>query len=185
MHMTSQWRWLYHADDEQLLIKLAEGLVHPAPFKASRLVPLKPMDEPFSLEDATNFQTLFDQLEASDLVNPQIAFTAALNHTIYQRFGRPQMPQSWYFQTAEEHYVSDATTLTVGTLVRLNSGLAESVCAVVSSDGEFAECMVLAESFPLSDIKTLPQYDVIKVMFNRIQPLNAQQKPSTSYLRHA
>src|SRR5690606_606652 len=101
VHMTSQWRWLYHADDEQLLIKLAEGLVHPAPFKASRLVPLKPMDEPFSLEDATNFQTLFDQLEASDLVSPQIAFTAALNHTIYQRFGRPQMPQSWYFQTAE------------------------------------------------------------------------------------
>ena len=186
MHTTSQWRWRYDADNEQLMIQLSEGVVHCAPYKASRLIPLKAMDEPFSLDDATTFQTLFDALEASQRFSPQVILAAALNHTIYQRFGRPQMPQSWYFQTAEEnHQIADNTTLEIGELVRLNSGLAEASCAVVNCEGEFVECMVLADSFPLSDIKHLAQYEVIKVMLNRLQPLHEQRDLSADYLRHA
>ncbi|RUO61192.1 cell division protein ZapC [Pseudidiomarina marina] len=182
MHATSQWRWVYDPDQQQLQIELEQGLIHIAPYKASRLVPLHAMNAAFSMEDAATFQSFYDALEASQRLSPNVMFEAALNHTIYQRYGRPQMPQSWYFQTAEVALDHEPE---VGLLVRLNSGLADVLCAVCSIEGEFVECMVLAELFPLSDIKSLRQFDVIKVMPNRLQPAFNQSKSTTETLRQA
>src|SRR5690606_39225278 len=114
-----------------------------------RLVPLHAMRAAFSTDDATQFQDFCEALENSGLISAQIAFEASLNYLIFSRYGRPQMPQSWYFQTAEHTRASVA----LGQLVALNSGLAERVCVVTSVDGEFVECMVLGGDFPLSDIK--------------------------------
>ncbi|WP_164876783.1 cell division protein ZapC domain-containing protein [Pseudidiomarina gelatinasegens] len=182
MHATQQWRWVYDPDQQQLQIELEQGLVHTAPYKASRLVPLHALNAAFSTEDAANFQSFFDALDEHHRLSPQTILEAALNHTIYQKFGRPQMPQSWYFQTAD---VTPSYPLTVGTLVRLNSGLADVLCAICTTDGEFVECMVLADKFPLSDIKTLNQYDVIKVMPNRLQSAFADTHQQPDNLRQA
>jgi len=45
--------------------------------------------------------------------------------------------------------------------------------------------MVLAELFPLSDIKSLRQFDVIKVMPNRLQPAFSQSKSTSETRRQA
>jgi cell division protein ZapC len=182
VHTTSQWRWIYDPEQQQLQIELEQGVFHDAPYKPSKLVPLHAMNAAFSMEDAATFQGFFDVLEASNCLSPTVILAAALNHTIYQRFGRPQMPQSWYFQTAE-HPLDSA--LEIGTLVRLNSGLADVLCAISSIEGEFVECLVLAEEFPLSDIKVLRQFDVIKVMPNRLQPALSQSQSTTETLRQA
>src|SRR5690554_3168593 len=140
------------------------------------------MNAAFTTDDAGQFQEFFDTLSAHHEFSPQLVLEAALNHTIYQRFGRPQMPQSWYFQTADDvpNY-----PLNIGSLVRLNSGLANVLCAICSIDGEFVECMVLADSFPLSDIKTLNQFDVIKVMPNRLQSALPDTQQTPTHLRQA
>lgn len=182
MHATSQWRWIYDPEQQLLQIELEQGVFHNAPYKASKLVPLHAMNAAFSMEDADAFQCFFDALEATNRLSPTIILEASLNHTIYQRFGRPQMPQSWYFQTAERPLEDK---LEIGSLVRLNSGLADVLCAISTIDGEFVECLVLAEEFPLSDIKTLRQYDVIKVMPNRLQPAFSQSQSTPATLRQA
>lgn len=182
MHAIAQWHWVYDPDQQQLQIELEQGIVHTAPYKSSRLVPLHAMRAAFSTEDAEQFQSFYDALESSGIVAAQTALEASLNHLIFSRYGRPQMPQSWYFQSAEKAPIS----LAVGQLVSLNSGMAESICAVTSTDGEFVECMVLSSEFPLSDIKTLRQFDVIKVMPNRLQALHESHQSSTdSHLKQA
>lgn len=182
MQATAQWHWVYNPDNQKLQIELEEGVVHTAPYKSSRLVPLHAMHAALSTEDALQFQSFYDALENSGHINANVALEASLNHLIFARFGRPQMPQSWYFQVAENIPESVA----VGQLVSLNSGLAEAVCAITAVEGEFIECMVLSGEFPLSDIKTLHQYDVIKVMPNRLQELfkSTDQRP-TSHLKQA
>jgi cell division protein ZapC len=182
VHAIAQWHWVYDPEQQQLQIELEQGIVHSAPYKSSRLVPLHAMRAAFSTDDAEQFQSFYDALESSGIVAAQTALEASLNYLIFSRYGRPQMPQSWYFQTAEHA----PTSLEVGQLVSLNSGMAESICAITSTDGEFVECMVLGGDFPLSDIKTLRQFDVIKVMPNRLQALHESHENSTdSHLKQA
>lgn len=182
MHAIAQWHWVYDPEHSKLHIELADGLVHTAPYKSSRLVPLHAMRAAFATEDAALFQSFYDALEQTGIVAAQTALEASLNYLIITRYGRPQMPQSWYFQTAQQ--VPDA--IEVGQVVTLNSGLSEANCVVTACDGEFVECMVLAEAFSLSDIKTLQQYDVIKVMPNRLQRTqDAQKSGDTSHLKLA
>src|SRR5690554_2537913 len=136
----------------------------------------------FSTEDAEQFQLFYDALENSGHISAKIAVEASLNYLIFTRFGRPQMPQSWYFQVTD----NAPESMTVGQLVSLNSGLAEALCAVTSAEGEFIECMVLSGEFPLSDIKTLHQYEVIKVMPNRLQSLiKTADKQPDNHLKQA
>lgn len=182
MHATAHWHWVYDPDQQQLSIELEQGIVHTAPYKSSRLVPLHAMREAFSTEDAAQFQQFYDALELAGRFPASTMLEAALNFLIFTRFGRPQMPQSWYFQTAEQAPDSFA----IGQLVSLNSGLVEAVCAITAADGEFIECMVLSGDFPLSDIKTLRQFDVVKVMPNRLQSLaKGSDSDSTTHLKLA
>lgn len=181
MQASKQWRWFYQPE-QQLKIILDNDLEHVAPFKASRLVPLQPMDEAFSTEDALHFQKFYEGLAEYPFLAAELRFQASLNHVIYQRFGRPQMPQSWYFQCAEPTL---AEIPEIASLVNLNSGLENALCAVCGDTDEFVECMVLSKSFALSEIKTLAQFDVIKVMPNRLQALNTAGQLPTMDLRQA
>lgn len=181
MQATKEWRWVYEPE-QQLKVILNNELEHIAPFKAARLVPLHPINEAFSTEDALNFQNLYEGLERYEEVPPLLRFQASLNHVIFQRFGRPQMPQSWYFQCAEQPL---AEVPEVGQLVNLNSGLAEALCVICATTTDFIECMVLSDSFPLSEIKELAQFEVIKVMPNRLQSIGTEQQQSSIDIRQA
>ncbi len=174
MQISQEWQWRFEPEQEQLMIELGDGLTHPSPYKNSRLIPIhKAFHEPLSLEDALLFQEFTELLEQGIELSPTDVLQAGLNCLIIEKYGRPQMPQSWYFQTAQEGYeYSVENPPKLGEVVELNSGLATAKCAITHIDSEFVECMVLGTEFPLSDIKTLNQFDVIKVMFNRIQSLH-------------
>lgn len=166
MQASSAWRWVYNPEQQQLSIELGDGLSHLCPYKASRLAPLYAMNAAFTLEDAQAFQTVYDGLHAFDRWSPMVIMQAALNHAILQRFGRPQMPQSWHFQQSEQQTL---TAFEVGTPICLNSGFANAEFVLVTADDEFAECMLLESSMALSEIKQIRQFDVIKVLHNRLQ----------------
>ncbi|RUO41077.1 cell division protein [Pseudidiomarina aestuarii] len=166
MQASSAWRWVYNPEQQQLSIELGDGLSHPCPYKTSRLAPLYAMNAAFTLEDAQAFQTIYDALHALDRWSPMLIMQAALNNAILQRFGRPQMPQSWHFQQAEDTVFDQ---FEAGVPVCLNSGFANAEFVLLAADDEFAECMLLDESMALSEIKEIRQFDVIKVLHNRMQ----------------
>lgn len=125
----------------------------------------------------------YDVLSAYELWDPMLLTQAALNRTILERFGRPQMPQSWYFQSATE---APNYQLDVGALVELNSGLENALFAIIAIDDEFAECMLLVSSMTLSEVKQIQQFDSVKVLRNRLQPSHyLQLNVNDEHLRHA
>ncbi|CAB0149968.1 Cell division protein ZapC [Pseudidiomarina piscicola] len=183
MHASQHWRWLYDSEQKQLIVELDHGLVHKCPYKASRLIPLQPMQAAFTTDDASCFQEFYDILSAYELWDPMLLTQAAINRTILEHFGRPQMPQSWYFQSCE---VPPNYSLDTGALVELNSGTEKGIFAIMNGDDEFAECMLLSPSMALSDVKTLQQYDSVKVLRNRLQPSHyLQLQLDDDHLRHA
>ncbi len=167
MQASQNWRWVITPDDMQLRILLDDQQQHTCPYKTSRLVPLGPLNACFSVADAEAYEQFSEALASSNILDPEVVVAATLNYLIISHFGRPQMPQSWYFQQQEAaiHY-----PLHVGSLVELNSGLASATFALINHSDDVSECMLLDASMSLSDIKTLRQFDVIKVLNNRLQP---------------
>lgn len=183
MHASQHWRWIFDPETQQLSVELDHGLVHKCPYKPSRLIPMNPLHAAFTMEDAECFQEFYDVLSAYELWDPMLLTQAALNRTILERFGRPQMPQSWYFQSATE---APNYQLDVGALVELNSGLENALFAIIAIDDEFAECMLLVSSMTLSEVKQIQQFDSVKVLRNRLQPSHyLQLNVNDEHLRHA
>lgn len=166
MQASQNWRWVFNPESQQLSIELGDGLVHSCPYKASKLIAMHAMNAAFNLEDAVEFQEMFDVLSGYDRWAPTQIAQVALNHTIFRRFGRPQMPQSWHFQQQTQ---APDYHLQKGALVELNSGLTSSTFVILGIEGEFAECMLLDKRMELSEIKSLSEFDVVKVLTNRLQ----------------
>lgn len=167
MQASQNWRWVVDPRDSQLRVVLDNQCEHLCPYKTSRLVPIGPLNASFSVADAEAFEQFSEALNHSQTLSAELILAASLNYLIISHFGRPQMPQSWYFQQQSQPLNYDLHT---GTLVELNSGLASANFAIVSQHDDVTECMLLDEQMALSEIKTLRQFDVIKVLNNRLQP---------------
>ena len=167
MHASQNWRWVFDPRDSQLRIMLDNQQEHLCPYKNSRLVPIGPLNTSFSVADAEAFEQFSEALQSTQTLSDEVILAASLNYLIMSHFGRPQMPQSWYFQQQNQplNY-----TLEVGTLIALNSGLDSATFALISQHDDVSECMLLDQKMSLSEIKTLQQFDVIKVLNNRLQP---------------
>ncbi len=177
MHASQNWRWVVDPRDSQLRIVLDNQHEHLCPYKASRLVPMGPLNASFSVADAEAFEQFSEALNHPQALDSELIFQASLNYLIISHFGRPQMPQSWYFQQQNQKLSYD---IQIGTLIELNSGLVSATFAVVSNHDEVSECMLLDRDMPLSEIKTLRQFDVIKVLNNRLQPSLAVTRHHTT-----
>lgn len=167
MHASQNWRWVFDPRDSQLRILLDNQQEHLCPYKNSRLVPIGPLNTSFSVADAEAFEQFSEALQSSHTFADEVILAASLNYLIMTHFGRPQMPQSWYFQQQNQplRYIAE-----VGSLIGLNSGLDSATFAIVSQYDDVSECMLLDQKMSLSEIKTLQQFDVIKVLNNRLQP---------------
>lgn len=176
MRASDQWFWQYNESIERLTVVLSDELVHHVPYKASKLVAMVEGDFPFDCDDAQQFQHAFDYLESFDQIPPVTVMATALNAAAWLRFGRPQMPQSWHFQQSESNQLP-----TDKQLCELNSGFTKGLFYIVDSDDEFAVCMLLDREMAVSDIKTLKQFDTVKVLLNRLQPSAIDPVTNTTY----
>ncbi|MDX1705015.1 cell division protein ZapC domain-containing protein [Pseudidiomarina sp.] len=175
MQASQNWRWVFNPESQQLSIELGDGLVHTCPYKTSKLISMHAMNAAFNLEDAVAFQEMFDVLSSYDHWAPAQILQVSLNHVIFKRFGRPQMPQSWHFQQQTQ---APEYPLQKGALVELNSGLTSATFVILNLEGEFAECMLLDKRMELSEIKSLAEFEVVKVLTNRLQASRLLQSAS-------
>lgn len=177
MRDSTQWFWLYDAEQQQVAIDTGEGEAMRLPYKPQQLVNIAFSRQPFDIDDANYYQHVLETLQNySDnelSLNPEVA---ALCAVAFSRFGCPQMPQSWHFQKSDlEEWSSNRN------LCELNSGFDQGTFLILDIDDEFASCMLLSETMQVSAIKTLRQFQVMKVLNNRLLPAtidlaNAAQK---------
>lgn len=165
MRASDKWYWNYNQSNERLQLVLDDEVTHDVPYRASKLVAMVSDSLAFDMDDADVFQQCVDYLEALPAFSVTTILQVAFNATAWHRFGRPQMPQSWHFQQAEQ-----AILPTDKRLCELNSGFSSGLFYVIEADEQFAVCMLLDSDMSVSDIKTLKQFDTVKVLLNRLQP---------------
>lgn len=166
METQPHWLWLYNQESGELSVKLSEENSCQIAYKPSQLVNIHFERSELDIEDATVFQSTTELLEGypSDKL-PCAIGDAALHAMAWKRFGRPQMPQSWYFQKSDITEWPEERRL-----CELNSGFDQGLFMIIDADDEFASCVLLDESMQLSAIKTMRQFQVIKVTLNRLLP---------------
>lgn len=166
MHDSTQWFWLYSPEKQQLAIQTDEPEPYTLPYKSQQLVNISFTKQPLDIEDASSYQSFLELLQTypaeSLKASPE---KIAVNAVAFKRFGCPQMPQSWHFQKSDlEQWSRDRT------LCELNSGFDQGLFLILDIDDEFASCLLMDPSMQVSAIKTLKQFQVMKVLNNRLLP---------------
>lgn len=173
---TNLWQWQYAESEDELRLDLDATMAFSTAYRKKHLTQEIFRDTQFSIEDAHFYQFICAQLQDLGLWSDAQMVQIAFNATAVQRFFKPTMPKSWYFKANQ--------MINVNSDVHFGSGSSESLavgkpCLLYTEDnvgqfllvecGETASlCMLLDQSLALTDSKSLNQFDMIKVMNDRL-----------------
>ncbi len=165
------WRWFFDAEQDRMMLDLADGMLFRSRFSRKMLTPDAFNDAVFSVDDAAQFYTWQESCREAALSDEQSA-ELLLNALVAYRFLKPLMPKSWYFRVRQRHYWqpgdSDLVTVTLD-----ESG--EEARLLVIEAGESAALCVLAQPQLQLAGKTMMLGDAIKIMHDRLHPWHAEQ----------
>ncbi|MFO6425387.1 cell division protein ZapC [Motilimonas sp. KMU-193] len=164
------WLWKIDNKTSQLTLELGDDLVFQPYLNRKKMVPFYQTVQPFSVDDAAIYYQLLDQLSQHDLANAVKVYWI-LNAITAVRFHKPMMPQSWFFKTQSGFYQASQ-----GELIGLTCNAGHTArYLVLESNSQISLCMLVDQQHEFSQHKTLQQFDVIKVMNDRVTPLHAEQ----------
>ena len=128
----------------------------------------------FCADDSSYYYYFLEALKDLALSVPE-KVQIALNAVTNLRFHKVRMPQSWFF---EYHYSDD--TFSTGDVITLSIKGDYAQFVILEADDRVSTCMLLESSAQLSDAKTLYQFDVIRVMNDRVKLQNTVAKARTN-----
>ena len=168
----ANWQWFY--DSERQLLKLAvDELVVDIDYPRAVLQTHLPDYSSFDINDADAFHRLHDYLESYSSLNMSEQFQACIHAVAALRFMKPALPQSWHFcfnQMLSE-WPSEHLACT------LDSGLDSCEFLIIEQGGRTSLCLLLAPSMRLSPTKVMRQYEVIRVLNDRLQESESHPLP--------
>lgn len=164
------WNWYYDNSDDALMLDLGEDMLFRVNLPKKLLVECAFTDNDFSVEDATSFQTFYEQASRIGLSEPRLA-ELVLNCVAAKRFHIPVQPKSWFFDYQPEGHGYEPEE---GDFIHLQNRHGEGYFMVVEC-GESASLCVYVElaEFDLNGVKTLRFGEPIKVMHDRMLCANA------------
>ncbi|MBY6185487.1 cell division protein ZapC [Marinobacter hydrocarbonoclasticus] len=167
MYITPEpsWAWMYHHEEEKLALELGEDWLFLTPFCARLLIPDSLHGSAFSAEHADYYENVLTRLRKQVPQSAPELVQIALNMTAAHFFSLPMMPKSWHFRTSDQiAYACE------GKLVELNTGEHRARFVVVEGGEQSSLVMLLDGSLPLGNKKSMNQFDLIKVMNDRLAP---------------
>ncbi|WP_087017692.1 cell division protein ZapC [Thaumasiovibrio subtropicus] len=160
----NQWTWFYDAEGQQLMLDLGADMMFKTAIPANRLIPDATRRIPFSVEDATLFQTYSDMVHHLPLTAPRRA-ELVLNAIAAHRYHKPMLPKSWFFTAC-----GDIDAPELGEVVVLETEHGQGHFIVVENSGNASLVMSASlEPVSLDGNKMLNFCDTIKVMNDRMQ----------------
>ncbi|MBF9000467.1 cell division protein ZapC [Vibrio nitrifigilis] len=160
---SDKWSWYYSDSDGYLMLDLDDEMVFRTNLSRKLLVDCAFESQPFSVDDASDYQTYKEQIAHLPLSEPRKA-ELALYCVAAKRFHKPVQPKSWFFDYQGLGYqpemgdiVSLVNEYNQGHFIVLDVGDSASLCAVVD-----------LEAFSLNGAKSLSFGQVIKVMHDRM-----------------
>lgn len=159
-----QWRVL---NDKTLVIDLGKNITHELSFKRSFLRDRLPANVSFSMDDAEAFQTFADYLDTHSVLSSTEQFNIAVHATALVRFGKIMLPQSWYFKFGP--YGNEKTWPKDHLFCALTSNNQHADFLIIEQDERCSLCMLVDESFEVGGFKTMKQFEVTRVLNDRLQ----------------
>lgn len=165
---SDKWTWYYDDSEGHLMLDLGDGMVFKTNLPRKLIVDCAIGINEFSVDDAAAFMTYKEQIAYLDLSEPRQA-ELALYCVAAKRFHKPVQPKSWFFDSLSDGSVH----VEEGDFVQLNSSSHSGVFIIL----EVGECASLCasvslEEFVLGGSKTLVFGQAIKVMHDRMLPVN-------------
>lgn len=172
---TNSWHWQYAESEDELRLDLDDTMAFSTAYSKKHLTQEIYRDTQFSIEDAHYYQFICTQLQSLGLWGEAQMVQIAFNATAVQRFFKPTMPKSWYFkpnQIINFNQSKGHESLGVGKPCLLYTEENVGQFLLVECGETASLCMLLDESLELTDSKSLNQFDMIKVMNDRLyEPL--------------
>lgn len=174
---TNQWQWQYCPTDDYLRLDLDETLAFNTAYRKKHLTEDVHRDSDFSVEDANFYQYIAIQLQKINRWQLNKVVQIALNATAVQRFFKPTMPKSWFFkanqQATREYYPNNSYS--TGQFCSLYTASQEGLFLLIEFGPVASLCMLLDEQLNLSNTRCMGQFEVIKVMNDRLfLPIQSQ-----------
>ena len=160
--------WFWYIQQQKLCISLGDELEFVTAFSLSMLLNTPQTPALFSLENSACYTALADRLQSSDLRRSAAQQTQILlNATAALSFHKPLSPKSWFFST-------QATFGAHKQLAFLENEYGNGLVLAISEEYGAVTCMLLSASLQLNEHKSLSQFQLIKVMANRLIPFIAE-----------
>jgi len=165
------WKWNFCQNINRLTLEMSDDMVFVSAFEKRHLVNDAFSDEPMSVEQGEDFTLFFEKLEQQLPVPLDFIYQITLNCLVAKLFYKPLMPKSWFFTPTSA--VSNAL---VGNVVKLQSTVEERHYVIVESNSNASTLLLIEKSHVLNDVKSLNQFEMIKVMNDRLIPVKFQDK---------
>ncbi|GLP98062.1 cell division protein ZapC [Paraferrimonas sedimenticola] len=168
------WQWQYNEQRQLLMLSLGDELEFATPYHNKVLIPDALGTAMFDAHHAAFYQKFIERIakvRASDAAKVQMALNATAAHFMLQ----PQMPKSWFFAESSQLVYSE-----VGKCFQLKTEQGKALAVVVDAGIQASLVMLLSPQLELNHKKSLQQFEVIKVMNNRLQPLPRSQSQTVA-----
>lgn len=163
------WKWNFCQRQNRLTLEMGEDMVFVSAFEKRHLVSDAFVSESISVEQTEDFALFYEKLDQQLPVPSDFIYQIALNCLVAKCFYKPLMPKSWFFNTAPT-----LSSALLAKVVKLESATEERHYVVVESNANASTLMLIEKSHGLNDVKTLNQFDLIKVMNDRLIPVKLQ-----------
>ncbi|MDP5031102.1 cell division protein ZapC domain-containing protein [Paraglaciecola sp.] len=163
-------RWYWYCDNQHLMLSLHKNLQFKTAFNLRCLLNTPNCKQGFSLIDTERYVCLAEQLQSSHLkVNGAQLTQILINATAALAFHKPITLRSWYF--AHQNNAGS-----IRQLASLENDAGKGTVLILEQTLEVATCMVVSPHLMLHANKQLRQFELIKVMKNRLIPYIEQTK---------
>lgn len=160
-------QWIWELNQAGVLtLDLGDDMLFQTPYKKrflSEVIQQQAMS--FSVEDAAFYEGFMDALTDFAEWSQAKKVQLALNATAVMGFYKPVMPKSWFYQ---ENPSPDMSLLEMCSVVRLQTKYESANCLVINDTDNVVTTLLLDQSLQIDDQNDVQQFEVIKVMKNRI-----------------
>ncbi|MCQ8876841.1 cell division protein ZapC [Pseudoalteromonas shioyasakiensis] len=165
LQASKQWKWIACPTQNRLLVDLDQDMQLCTPYKLRQLTDYVLAEPCFSLEDAAFYQQVYQYLDGFNLWQPAQLCQIALNATAAKFHLKPVLAKSWFFQPYT------GVEPSVEAVIKLQSRIQCGEFLIIDHSEDASLCICLSEHYQLDENLSLNQFEVIRVLNNRVHPI--------------
>lgn len=163
MQPTHHWVWKFCEQQQRIVLDMSDEFMFVSHYPVKKLNLRECRPQQFSITDSDRYHRILEGLGMTEL-SVAAKLQVALNGIAALNYHKPLMAQGWYFREQAEHLVPE-----LGMVIGLETLDARRGCfLVLDCDQNTSLCLLLDEQINLNGQKHLEQFDLIKVMNNRL-----------------